>query len=340
MSDPHAHLYLNVDDVAGIDAFLRRHGLLAQGDEVALVEPAGQGNMNLVHRVVLASGRRLALKQSRPWVVKYPQIAAPFDRVLSEGAYFARVATAPSLAMMSPTILAFDAAQRAIVMEHVEVLDDHDGIYDDWPVPAEDLVAYIDYLSALHALPVEDAGELRNREMRALNHLHIFDFPLRAGSGLDLDAITPGLGEAAARLQASAAFVERARELGELYLADGPTLLHGDYYPGSWLRTPRGPVVIDPEFCFLGPAELDAGVLLAHLLLAGRGEREAWRLVARYRGPQGFSWALACQFAGIEIMRRLIGVAQLKGGWGLARKQELLALAEELVLSGEVKVGR
>ena len=69
-------------------------------------------------------------------------------------------------------------------------------------------------------------------------------------------------------LQADACYVGIVRELGALYLQDGTSLLHGDYFPGSWLQTAAGVRVIDPEFCFFGPPEFDVGVLLAHLHLA------------------------------------------------------------------------
>jgi len=61
----------------------------------------------------------------------------------------------------------------------------------------------------------------------------------------------------------------RAKELGDLYLSDGPTLLHGDFYPGSWLRTTQGIRIIDPEFAFTGAAEFDVGVFAAHLAFTG-----------------------------------------------------------------------
>jgi 5-methylthioribose kinase len=41
---------------------------------------------------------------------------------------------------------------------------------------------------------------------------------------------------------------------------------------------------------------------------------------------------LTARFTGIEIMRRLIGVAQLPLGYGLDRKKELLELSQALVL--------
>jgi 5-methylthioribose kinase len=60
-----------------------------------------------------------------------------------------------------------------------------------------------DYLSRLHRTP-GDAGRksaLANRAMRALNHLHIFDFPLQLENDFDLDASTLGLNEEARSLK-------------------------------------------------------------------------------------------------------------------------------------------
>jgi hypothetical protein len=48
-------------------------------------------------------------------------------------------------------------------------------------------------------------------------------------------------------LKGDTAFGTRVNELGEIYLADGAQLVHGDFFPGSWLRTPHGPMIIDPE---------------------------------------------------------------------------------------------
>ena len=59
-----------------------------------------------------------------------------------------------------------------------------------------------------------------------------------------------------------------AIQLGKRYLSEGTSLLHGDYYPGSWLKTKTGLRIIDPEFCFFGPKEYDLGVLRAHLKMA------------------------------------------------------------------------
>src|SRR2546421_5684303 len=43
--------------------------------------PAGEGNMNYTLRIG-TSERSFVMKQARPWVEKYPHIAAPWDRAL------------------------------------------------------------------------------------------------------------------------------------------------------------------------------------------------------------------------------------------------------------------
>ena len=96
--------------------------------------------------------------------------------------------------------------------------------------------------------------------------------------------------------------------------------------------------MIDPEFCFLGPPEFDLGVMVGHLHLAGQSGTLVDRVLARYdaeRGtrPSDESRDLVARFAGAEIMRRLIGVAQLPLAADLARKDVLLARSQALILA-------
>jgi 5-methylthioribose kinase len=116
--------------------------------------------------------------------------------------------------------------------------------------------------------------------------------------------------------------------LGRGYRADGAALVHGDFFPGSWLRSERGITLIDPEFCFLGSAEYDLGVFLAHLELTG--SRSHWAIVQeRYGG--NVDWTLTRAFAGAELMRRLIGVAQLPLAADLKQKSAWLEQSRDLV---------
>ncbi|NNE70125.1 MAG: phosphotransferase [Rhodothermales bacterium] len=321
---------LSLDDPRGIVDHLRALGWLSPDEDVSSVARAGEGNMNLVARVK-TNRRSVIFKQSRPWVEKYPSIAAPGGRLLVEAAFYAAVSAAPDVAGGMPALLAVDEESRSALIEDLGPSSDCTPLYAEATLGLE---ALVHWLRALHAMPVPDqfVPVLRNREMRALNHAHIFDLPMTGAHGMDLDTITPGLQAAAESFRAQSSVAVEVERLGRLYLADGDVLLHGDFYPGSWLQTDRGLRVIDPEFCFLGPPAFDLGVFLAHLIIARVDAEEAAGLLAAYDQP--FERDLAWKFAGVEIMRRLIGVAQLPISRTLEEKSALLDLAGELILEG------
>jgi len=102
------------------------------------------------------------------------------------------------------------------------------------------------------------------------------------------------------------------------------------------VRTPGGPRVIDPEFCFFGRPEIDVAVFLAHLLMAGPAAAHPADFFGRYRSPVASELRLILQLAGVEIMRRVIGYAQLPLPTGPGLRARLLDLARGLVLHPEV----
>ncbi|MDA9555710.1 phosphotransferase, partial [Pelobium sp.] len=124
---------------------------------------------------------------------------------------------------------------------------------------------------------------------------------------------------------------QKIEALGEIYLAEGDTLLHGDYYPGSWLKTNKGLMVIDPEFAFYGRPEFDFAVLNAHLHLAQQSQQVFNEIHANYQKPTNFDDLLFKQLTGIEIMRRIIGLAQLPLSLNLTEKQTLLEEAAAMI---------
>ncbi|MCU1385500.1 MAG: aminoglycoside phosphotransferase [Acidobacteria bacterium] len=325
--------FLDAGDAAAIERYLTSRGVVGAADAPIAIAAAGAGNMNLTLRVTLASGRTLVLKQGRPWVEKYPQIPAPAARTLVEAAFYAEVQRAPSVAAMMPAVVHFDPDEHVLVLEDLGGDGDLTSMYGAATLPAETLAALLAWLEALAAVSVDEATRplFANRAMRALNHEHMFRFPLAADNGLDLNAVTPGLADAARALADDSGYRAAVAALGREYLADGSTLVHGDYFPGSWLTAGGGIRIIDPEFCFLGTPEFDAGILAAHLLLAGGGTTllamVADAIVRRRLDPRRVAG-----YAGVEIMRRLIGVAQLPLAYGLDRKRALLDRSRRLVL--------
>lgn len=322
---------LDLANVAGLSRYLAGRGLLAGDESIVEVSKAGEGNMNCTARVVTAR-QRLIVKQARPWVERYEHIAAPWDRSLVEAAFYHAVAACRELAAQMPRLIDADAEARVLVLEDVGQHGDFTSMYAGAMLTAGDCAALVAYLRRLHgfAVPPRQHRVFANREMRALNHEHIFELPLREANGLDLDAVTPGLQALADALKRDRSYVTRVRALGERYLVDGESLVHGDYFPGSWLHTARGVAVIDTEFCFLGAGEFDLGVMMGHLLLGGQPPSCVDGLL---EGARGYDCGLVSQFAGVEIMRRLIGVAQLPLRVSLGQKRALLERSRTLVMN-------
>ena len=326
--------FLEATDHEGLTRYLQNQGWIDSTDAVMDLSSAGDGNMNCTLRVKTHE-QTFILKQSRPWVEKYPEIAAPIDRAIQEGAFYEIVGSQSGLARMMPQLLAVSHESRMLMLTDLGKASDFTDLYNGEILDGDASDSLGRYLSALHTI---ELGSNRcqgfvNRDMRHLNHRHIFEIPLseHAGRAVDLDHLTKGLAVEAARRRSDVEFCETVRHLGEVYLEDGKTLLHGDFYPGSWVRTEKELRVIDPEFCFMGPSEFDIGVLLAHLHLSKQPQWVRMRVTEAYMEDSSFNEDLAAQFAGVEVMRRLLGVAQLPLKATLAQKRAWLDESRDLV---------
>ena len=310
-----------------VEAHLRTLGWLAPDEPLLGLAPAGIGNMNRTLRAETPA-RTFILKQAVPFVARYPDIPAPVSRLEVESVFYRAVSACPALSMRTPRILGEDRPNHLLCMTDLGPGPDFLGLYDEGAKSAVrtgsnggQLTAVVYWLWKLHALPLEQTVKLvkattvlENRAMRELNHAHIFDIPLRTDNDVALSSALRQMQQVYAK---DTEIKERAQALGAIYLGEAdhtsaPALLHGDYYPGSWLKhKTMGVMIIDPEFAFPGPPEFDVGVLIAHLTMAGLEQTEVMMLLRSYVTPPGFSYPLALAFAGMEIIRRLLGVAQL-----------------------------
>lgn len=326
--DPHAP--------SEVTRFLRENGWIAPSRRVTAIERAGEGNMNLTVRAQFDDGSTLILKQSRGYVEKYPQIAAPAERILTEIAFYRAVAPWVELATHMPELLHFSAADRIACFEDLGAAADMTETYGGHGVAHDDLAVLVAWLCRLHRLALDPriwGAPLANRAMRALNHEHIFVLPLDGARAPAADGFSPGLGVLADPLRSDRDYRAAIERLGEMYLADGTTLIHGDFYPGSWLRHATGLKVIDPEFGHFGRAEFDVGVLLAHLVFSGwDASRAVATLHDTYDAAADFDWSSARGFAGAELMRRVLGVAQLPLRATLEQKASWLDMSREFLL--------
>ncbi len=328
--------YLDVADINGLQRYLEDRGFLRSSstgaEKVTIAAKLGDGNMNCTV-LVSTLERDFVLKQARPWVEKYPSIPAPWDRALFEARFYQSVSQSTACQSKMPKLLSVDRASRILFLEALRDAKDLSSLYAGEVLTLKEARSLADYLSELHSLKVSAQEMGLNSEMRKLNHEHIFKIPLLSENGIDLDAITPGMSDAAGSLKRDQVYVSKIHRLGELYLADrGSSLLHGDFYPGSWLRAPNGPFVIDPEFGFLGPPEFDLGVFIAHLKMAQQPSELPDGILEMYLEKRsGLDVALIQAFSGAEIMRRLLGVAQLPVHLTLSQKTSLLDQSREMV---------
>ena len=321
-----------------VEAYLHRHGWIDSDVQVSALSKAGEGNMNLVLRAQLSDGRNVIIKQSRPWVEKFPSIAAPAERANVEALYYEKTAALDAIAACSPKLLQADPESHILLLEDLGDGADLSHLYaGDTELAGDTLAALTGYLSALHHNFRRNTCDflIENAEMRALNAEHIFNYPFAAHDDFDLDQITPGLAAVSASVRSNAPLMARIDALHQRYLRNGDTLVHGDFFPGSFLQSGDAVKVIDAEFCFFGDPEFDVGVLLAHLMMAQQPGSVTDSLLASYEAPTGFSEALCQQYAGVEVLRRLLGLAQLPVNLDLAQKTALVERASQMLMAGE-----
>ena len=326
---PIAMIHLDKNDLPALTRYLRERSWIPAHESVLRAEKPGEGNMNYTLRIETAS-QTFILKQSRAYVEKFPQIPAPIDRVLNEGKFYQLAASYSDLQKYLPHILGIDKENNCITAEDLGNAGDYTWIYKKGnTIEGPHLKSAIEFISSLHSLLTiqTTAARIPNRELRALNAEHIFDFPFRVENGFDLDTVQPGLQALAMKYKQDEELKKKVKALSAFYTEDGAVLLHGDYYPGSWLKTSLGFKVIDPEFCFFGRPEFDVSVMLAHFYMAQQSANHVRAILELYQAPEGFDHILLEQLCGVEIMRRLIGLAQLPLDLTLEEKADLLEIA-------------
>jgi len=223
--------------------------------------------------------------------------------------FYRRIADLPEIAHAMPQLLGTDPAGCVLLFEDLGPAGDCTNCYHGQPFAPDEIASLAHYLAALHQ--VTGDPHWANREMRALNHQHIYVLPLEPNESFNLDAYEHGLTAAARALQDDDSYCTAVATTGQRYLADGPRLVHGDFFPGSWLRTERGLRIIDTEFSFFGDEEFDLGVAIAHFALAAQPIATAEEFLNGYERLRSFDVPWVARYAACEVMRRLIGVAQL-----------------------------
>ena len=313
-----------------VESFLHQIEFFSNKKEkITEVTKPGEGNMNVVLRVK-TNLRSFILKQSRPFVQKYKDIKAPIERIEVEHQFYNATANNTSLNQHVPKILKFNKEHHLLILEDLGECEDMTSLYSTDAIDITQLKLLVDIVSNIHKST--DANNYpENKELRILNHQHIFELPFLENNGFSLNDVQEGLEKLSIPYKKDELLKEKIKIIGDKYLSEGNTLIHGDFYPGSWMSKQEDIYMIDPEFSFLGFAEFDLGVLAAHSILISKDKAVIYTIEDLY--PNSIDSALLAQVTGIEIMRRLIGLAQLPIVLTLQEKENLLQLAYQLIMN-------
>ncbi len=368
---PEVHV-LSADQAGRVDLVMGAVGWLGDEEQVTTCVSLG-GESSTVMRVELqelrGGWRTAVLKQSLPWLRRDESVAMPADRWRGEHTFYREVARVPEAAALVPRLMAANEARCLLLLEDFRGASNLASLYRGGSLGEGTAEALGGFLRALRrGTRGEQDAEFANGGMKTLSHRLLFEAPFgsrgQGGNGFGpdgpapdegaLDDIEPGLGAAASALRSDGAFRDAVAKLGRRFLGAGDCLVHGAFHPANWLLLPSGDVrVVDPQYSSPGDPEFDLGTALAHLLLARQpvevvatflsaatGAEEAGR-----EGPAnteeveaGVDRPLVARYAGAEIVRRLLGGAQLpleaEGGFRLG----LLETARTAVLSGHLEV--
>ena len=322
------------NNIEQIQGYLESNNVLALGETVTNLTKPGDGNMNFTLRVKTDKNSYI-IKQSRPYVEKYPQVAAPEDRCLREAEFYHLIATYGNIASMTPELYLVDREHNILLMQDFGDASDFTHLYHaDEIMDDQDLEIIMTFAANLHnSINIDHTPiTIENKEMRKLNHEHMCIYPFMVENGIDLDTICQGLQEVAMKYKNDEKLKSKIVEMGQEYLSNGTTLLHGDYFLGSWLKTNHGIKIIDPEFCFFGDQSFEVGVTIAHLYMAHQPEATVQKAINYYKAIAHLDENKVFQFAGLEIMRRILGLAQLPLNHNLLKRSDLLDRAYTFIL--------
>jgi 5-methylthioribose kinase len=300
---------------ADLPSLLSGMGLVPSGSALE-VEPAGDGNINWVRRARSREGSWI-VKQARPRLERFPEYAAPTERIVCERRYF-EIAATLDVDGVCPEVLGFDESDRVLVLADLGTSERLDHAL----ARGADVTAALDTVTRLlgrvHAATRDPglAARFDNQEMRRLHGDHIFVLPLRPNDF----PLAEEVRARASALASDATLVALADQAYARYLEPRGALVHADVQAGNILLTDGGPKLLDAEISHVGDPAFDVGTLVAHVLLGGVGSAHPERstadvasLWAAYRtandSPPRF--AEVARYAGLEVLRRTIGAARV-----------------------------
>ena len=307
------------------------------------IEEIGDGNLNTVYRVSDATRpeHSLVLKHAPPYI----KILGPDYPLSTERLTYESRALEIYNQLVSGTVPAqydFDEEGSVIAMED---LRDASVLRDDLISGSVDtsvaeqigrFMGIVHSQTYVNNVPEATAQDYRqqfaNTTMQAITADYVFTFPFTEH---ETNFWTPELASDVQQLKADTDFLQQAAHLKHIFLTAQQGVTHGDLHTGSVLVQDDTTKVIDAEFAFYGPVGFDIGLYWANYLLSFFSHQDTAHVQSELKTAIVQTWHTyttefkltdsglksetlqnvfhdAIGFAGLEMLRRLIGAAHVK----------------------------
>ena len=333
------------------------------------IEEIGDGNLNTVYRVSNAARpeRSIVLKHAPPYI----KILGPDYPLSTERLTYESRALDVYNRLVSGTVpvqYSFDADMVVIAMEDLRdarvLRDDLIAGTVDITIPEQigRFMAVVHSQTYIDNLDRETAQHYKqqfaNTTMQSITADYVFTFPYTEH---ETNFWTPGLEPDVQGLKADTDFLEQTAHLKQVFLTAQQGITHGDLHTGSVLVQDDTAKVIDAEFAFYGPVGFDLGLYWANYLLSYFSHQGALSVQSVLKAAIVQTWHTysaefkmvnaelkaqilqnifheAVGFAGLEILRRLIGAAHVKDIEGIADISRKLHVERAALQLGTVLV--
>ena len=313
------------------------------------IEEIGDGNLNTVYRVsdTSQSERSIVLKHAPPYIkILGPEYPLSIKRLTYESRALNLYNQFASGSV--PELYYFDAETAVIAMEDLReaqlLRTDLIAGKVDAGI-AEQIGRFMGtvhsrtYVRNLDSTAVQHyKQQFANTTMQSITADYVFTFPYTEH---ETNFWTPGLERDIQRLKADTGFLQQTADLKQIFLTAQQALTHGDLHTGSVLVQNNTAKVIDAEFAFYGPVGFDLGLYWANYLLSYFSHQDTSDVQAALKTAIAKTWNAytlefrtvdgtlkaqtlqqifheAVGFAGLEMLRRLIGAAHVRDIEGIA----------------------
>lgn len=333
------------------------------------IEEIGDGNLNTVYRVSDAArpARSLVLKHAPPYI----KILGPDYPLSTERLTFESRALDVYNRLASGTVPVqydFDVDAAVIAME--DLRDAHvlrDALIAGTVVTeiAEQVgrfmgiahsQTYVDNIGAATAQHYRQ--QFANATMQSITADYVFTFPFTEH---ETNFWTHGLEPDVQQLKTDTGFLRQTEHLKRIFLTAQQGVTHGDLHTGSVLVQNDTAKVIDAEFAFYGPVGFDLGLYWANYFLSYFSHQDTVSVQSALKTAVVQVWETytaeftmadaglksemlgnifrdAVGFAGLEMLRRLIGAAHVKDIEGIVDLSRKLSVERAALRFGTTLV--